>query len=134
MVVETPLPLSLCLPHVLLFVPAENASESDSIQFDLQVRKVAILPQDELAAFRSIPALCLNSTADGVCSARDFHNKKVPTSYRVRETVRMSRWPTRKTNSYLRTYDSRSYPDVSSNVDGYPVTTATYVLMTAGVT
>ena len=40
-------------------------------------RQVAILPQDELAAFRSIPALCLNSGSDGLCSARDFHNNKV---------------------------------------------------------
>eukprot|EP00903_Cladosiphon_okamuranus_P008857 g8481.t1 len=39
-------------------------------------RQVAVLPQDELAAFRSIPALCLNSGSDGLCSARDFHNNK----------------------------------------------------------
>lgn len=40
-------------------------------------RQVAVLPQDELAAFRSIPALCLSSGSDGLCSARDFHNNKV---------------------------------------------------------
>lgn len=42
-----------------------------------QVRKVVILPQDALAAFQSVPVLCLNSMADGLCSARDFHNVKV---------------------------------------------------------
>ena len=40
---------------------------------------MSVLPQDELAAFRSIPALCLNSGSDSLCSARDFHNNKVRT-------------------------------------------------------
>eukprot|EP00752_Nemacystus_decipiens_P004892 g4451.t1 len=39
-------------------------------------RPVSVLPQDELAAFRSIPALCLNSGSGSLCSARDFHNNK----------------------------------------------------------
>lgn len=42
-----------------------------------QERKVAVLPQDELAAFRSVPMLSVSSGAGGVCSARDFHNVKV---------------------------------------------------------
>lgn len=39
--------------------------------------QATVLPQEALTSFKSLPMLCINPTSAGVCSARDFHNKKV---------------------------------------------------------
>lgn len=36
-----------------------------------------VLPQDEIAAFSSAPIMCLDPGLERMCSARDFHNKRV---------------------------------------------------------
>ncbi|CAN0268243.1 unnamed protein product, partial [Ectocarpus fasciculatus] len=50
-----------------------NSRRASSALLEEKRHQVAVLPQDELAAFRSIPALCLNSGSSDLCSARDFH-------------------------------------------------------------